>query len=136
MFADPSGRRQRILRFAGFGSMAVITLCLGAVIVAMSGGPRAPFTQWAGPQVPSSSAPAHPGNQPLGGAKSSPGATGPVPGAPGAASPEPGGTPSSAGTAATPSPSATSPAHGNPKATPMRGKSGQHSHGPSATPTA
>src|SRR5215469_10756037 len=54
VFADPSGRRRQVLRFAGIGSMAVLAAFLVAVVVAMTGGPKAPFTQWAGPQAPSS----------------------------------------------------------------------------------
>ena len=51
VFADPSGRRRRVLRFAGLGAAAVLAVCLGAVAVAVTGGPQAPFTQWAAPQA-------------------------------------------------------------------------------------
>jgi hypothetical protein len=49
VFADPSGRRLRLLRVAGIAASAALAVCLGAVGVALSGGPRAPFTQWAAP---------------------------------------------------------------------------------------
>lgn len=49
VFADPSGRRQRLLRSVGLGSAGALALCLGAVVVAMAGGPQAPFTNWAAP---------------------------------------------------------------------------------------
>jgi len=50
VFADPSGRRRRVMRYAGLGLTAVLAVCLGAVVVAMTGGPRAPLTQWAAPR--------------------------------------------------------------------------------------
>src|SRR6266567_4869992 len=67
VFADPSGRRHQILRFAGFGSMAAIAACLVAVVMAMTGGPQAPFTQWAAPQAPATAKqnPQQAGTRPL-----------------------------------------------------------------------
>lgn len=50
MFADPTGRRFRMLRVAGITATAALTVCLGAVVVALTGGPSAPFTQWAVPR--------------------------------------------------------------------------------------
>src|SRR5215472_3344725 len=47
VFADSSGRRRRVLRYAGLAAAAVLAICLGAVVVAMTGGPQAPFTHWA-----------------------------------------------------------------------------------------
>src|SRR6516162_9590883 len=52
VFADPSGRRRRALRRIGGVSAAALAICLGAVVVAMAGGPEAPFTEWAAPRVP------------------------------------------------------------------------------------
>jgi hypothetical protein len=49
VFVDPSGRRHRVLRRAGLGAVAVLVACLGAVLVALAGGPQAPFTHWAAP---------------------------------------------------------------------------------------
>src|SRR5215470_8323612 len=50
VFVDPSGRRHRVLRRAGLGAVAVLVACLGAVVVALAGGPQAPFTRWADPR--------------------------------------------------------------------------------------
>jgi hypothetical protein len=50
VFVDPTGRRRRVLRRAGMGAVAVLVTCLGAVAVALAGGPQAPFTHWAAPQ--------------------------------------------------------------------------------------
>jgi len=58
VFADPSGKRHRVLRRAGLSAAALLVAAFaGAVIMAMSGGPQAPFTQWAVPQAPASSQP-------------------------------------------------------------------------------
>jgi hypothetical protein len=73
VFADPSGRRRKVLRFAGIGSMAVLAAFLVATVMAVTGGPRAPLTQWAVPQAPSSGA-KHSGDQALTGGKSRSGA--------------------------------------------------------------
>jgi len=35
------------MRFAGLGAAAALAVCLGSVVMAMTGGPQAPFTQWA-----------------------------------------------------------------------------------------
>ncbi len=59
VFADPSGRRHRILRLAGLGVAALLATCLGAVVVALTGGPHAPFTRWAAPQVLAASPTGH-----------------------------------------------------------------------------
>src|SRR5205807_9384880 len=52
VFTDPSGRRRRAMRRIGLVSAAALAICLGAVVVAMAGGPAAPFTNWAAPRVP------------------------------------------------------------------------------------
>lgn len=52
VFADSSGRRHRVLRYVGLGAAVVLAVCLGAVVVAMTGGPQAPFTHWAVQQSP------------------------------------------------------------------------------------
>jgi len=49
VFADLSGRRRRLMRRLGIGSGAALVICLGAVMVALAGGPQAPFTHWAAP---------------------------------------------------------------------------------------
>ena len=73
VFADPSGRRHRLLRVAGIGSTAVLVAFLVAVVMAVTGGPQAPFTQWAVPQ-PSASRAAHGGDQALTGGNGKSGA--------------------------------------------------------------
>src|ERR1700730_1402817 len=73
VFADPSGRRRKVLRFAGIGSMAVLAAFLVATVMAVTGGPRAPLTQWAVPLAPSSGA-KHGGDQALTGGNSRSGA--------------------------------------------------------------
>src|SRR5215469_2818511 len=50
VFVDPTGRRRRVLRRASVGAVAVLVTCLGAVVVALAGGPQAPFTHWADPR--------------------------------------------------------------------------------------
>jgi len=52
VFTDPSGRRRRAMRRIGLTSVAALAICLGAVVVAMAGGPAAPFTDWAAPRAP------------------------------------------------------------------------------------
>src|SRR5689334_13575403 len=52
VFTDPSGRRRRAMRRIGLVSVAALAICLGAVVVAMAGGPAAPFTNWAAPRAP------------------------------------------------------------------------------------
>jgi hypothetical protein len=66
VFADPSGRRRRVLRYAGRAAVACLAACLGAVVVAMTGGPQAPFTQWAVQPGPAISATDHASAQPAG----------------------------------------------------------------------
>jgi eukaryotic-like serine/threonine-protein kinase len=152
VFADPSGRRHQILRFAGFGFMAAIAACLVAVVVAMTGGPQAPFTQWAGPPATAQHDPQQAGTVPLGHATvggvpasgDGGGAGGTAPGQPG--SPATGTTsPPSASTSAKPStsagstPSATATPTGSASATATatHGKSGTTHGNPhnTATPT-
>src|SRR6266436_3513112 len=52
VFTDPSGRRRRVMRRIGLVSAAALAICLGAVVVAVAGGPAAPFTDWAAPRAP------------------------------------------------------------------------------------
>src|SRR5882757_2441442 len=56
VFTDPSGRRRRVMRRIGLVSAAALAICLGAVVVAMAGGPAAPFTDWAAPRAPAAGA--------------------------------------------------------------------------------
>ncbi|MBO0836848.1 MAG: hypothetical protein J2P28_15265 [Actinobacteria bacterium] len=49
IFADPSGRRRRLMFRMGIAAAVALAACLGAVVVAIAGGPQAPFTQWAVP---------------------------------------------------------------------------------------
>jgi hypothetical protein len=39
------------MRRAGLGVVAGLVACLGAVLVALAGGPQAPFTHWAAPRA-------------------------------------------------------------------------------------
>src|SRR6266581_3946498 len=50
VFTDPSGRRRRAMRRIGLVSAAALAICLGAVVVAMAGGPAAPFTDSPAPR--------------------------------------------------------------------------------------
>jgi hypothetical protein len=43
------------MRRAGLALAAALGVCLLAVVVAMAGGPQAPFTQWAAPKPPAGS---------------------------------------------------------------------------------
>src|SRR6266576_5687070 len=52
VFTDPSGRRRRVMRRISLVSAAALAICLGAVVVAMAGGPAAPFADWAAPRAP------------------------------------------------------------------------------------
>src|SRR5215469_14290257 len=44
VFTDLSGRRHRLMRRLGIGVAVVLLSCLAAIVVAMAGGPQAPFT--------------------------------------------------------------------------------------------
>jgi len=142
VFADPSGRRRRVLRFAGIGSMAVLAAFLVAVVMAMTGGPQAPLTQWAVPQAPPGAR--HGGDQALTGgnsrsgapaASSGTGSTAPVQ----SASIPPSGAPSARPTtssAASPASTATASPAASPAAT-KRGHGHANPHSsPSTRPTA
>jgi hypothetical protein len=59
IFTDTSGRRRRTMRRLGLVSAGTLTACLGAVVVAMAGGPQAPFTQWAAPHPLAAATPNH-----------------------------------------------------------------------------
>src|SRR5215472_10134635 len=59
VFVDPTGRRRRVLRRTGMGAVAVLVGCLGAVVVALAGGPQAPFTHWAVPRPAAAAPPGH-----------------------------------------------------------------------------
>jgi hypothetical protein len=127
--------------------MAAIAVCLVAVVVAMTGGPQAPFTQWAAPQPPATANnnPQQAGTRPfdhatIGGTVGSHASSGGA--APGGAKPgQPGSSVPGAGTSATPtsSPARGKPAKPSPSALPGRGKSngrgGPHATA-SPTPTA
>src|SRR5256885_2855180 len=56
VFTDPSGRRRRAMRRIGLVSAAALAICLGAMVVAMAGGPAAPFAEWAAPRAPAATA--------------------------------------------------------------------------------
>ena len=88
VFADPSGRRRRVLRYAGRAAVACLAACLGAVVVATTGGPQAPFTQWAVQPRPATSASGHVSAQPAGRATSGPSQNAPA-AASGASAPAP-----------------------------------------------
>lgn len=142
VFADPSGRRHRVLRFAGIGSMAVLVAFLAAVAMAVTGGPQAPFTHWAVPQASASRA-AHSGDQAVTGGNTKPGAP-TSPGGSGGTAPAGGGTVPAGGTAtagattpgqsATAAPSKTPPASASPSASPSPTSGATVS--PAASPTA
>ena len=112
VFVDPTGRRRRVLRRAGMGAVAVLVACLGAVVVALAGGPQAPLTHWA---APGPAAPGPPGHGRSGAHHQSGGAgpaqpdpqAGVLPSAAPSAWPSPSPRPS-------PSPSASSPVPTNP----------------------
>src|ERR1700730_2935418 len=59
VFADPSGRRRRIMQRVGLGSAAALVVCLGAVLVALAGGPQAPFAGLAAPHALAAAVPSH-----------------------------------------------------------------------------
>jgi len=59
VFADPSGRRRRIMQRVGLGLAAVLVVCLGAVMVALAGGPQAPFAGWAAPHALAAAVPSY-----------------------------------------------------------------------------
>ncbi len=93
--------RRHVLRLAGLGVAVMLAICLGAVVVAMTGGPQAPLTQWAAPRPPAGTPSGHAAQQ---GAAHAAGSRG-APGAAGAVSTTPSAraVPSaSAGTSATP----------------------------------
>jgi hypothetical protein len=108
VFADPSGRRHRIMRKLGIAATSVLVVCLGAIVVAMAGGPQAPLTNWAAPHDQRSGA--LPGT---GGAGPASRSHAPSPSA--QASPTP-------GSAGSPSPHAKSPSPTNPAGRTPRGK--------------
>lgn len=80
VFTDPSGRRRRRFRRIGQTAMVVLALCLGAVGVAMAGGPGAPFAQ-SRPQPQTTTPPSHAvkhhhrGHHGAGGTVANPGST-------------------------------------------------------------
>jgi YVTN family beta-propeller protein len=124
VFADSSGRRRRVLRFAGLGAAAVLAVCLGAVVVAMTGGPQAPFTHWA-VQQPAQAAPTgRASQQAVGGSPSAGRSNGAVPGSAGGQNPA-GGTPGSTtpGTSHSPAPSTGASPTAGPSVGPSTGSS-------------
>jgi hypothetical protein len=70
--------RHHILRMAGLGIAVVLAICLGAVVVAMTGGPQAPLTQWAAPRPPAGESSDHAAQQGTAHATTASGAAGPV----------------------------------------------------------
>lgn len=68
--------RHHILRLAGLGVAAVLAICLGAVVVAMTGGPQAPLTQWAAPRQSAGGSSGHAAQQGAARATASSGAPG------------------------------------------------------------
>ncbi len=133
VFADPSGRRRRLLRRVGVGAAAVLALCMGAVVVAMAGGPQAPFTDWAARLVQPSGAASQIGGShaPSGGHGSSPAdAQGGAAPSPSAQLP-PGGKSSSPPVSGSPGPSSQPPRSGSPSPSVTPSGSGS----PSPTPT-
>ena len=44
------------MRRIGFVSAAALAICLGAMVMAMAGGPTAPFAEWAAPRAPAATA--------------------------------------------------------------------------------
>ena len=135
VFADPSGRRHRVLRFAGIGSTAVLVAFLVAVVLAVTGGPQAPFTQWAVPQAPAPRA-THAGDQALTGGNAKSGTPTGSSGTGGGASA--GGTVSAGATtpgqSATASPSKTNSA--GPTSSPTPSPTASATVSPAASPTA
>src|SRR5438067_4270729 len=98
VFTDPSGRRRRFMRRIGLVSAAALAICLGAVVVAMAGGPAAPFTDWAAPRAPAA-APHNGGATPAHGTASLPPSS-PRPGLALSPSPSAGSAPPPSGSAA------------------------------------
>jgi hypothetical protein len=122
VFADPSGRRRRLLRLLGAAAGLIIAISLALITVGLAGGPQAPFISWAHPHrgaAPTASK--HPG-------QSSPPAVVPVQPSPSAdpqpspsASPSPSSSPSaSPSESPTATPAPTNPAGNTP---PGRAKS-------------
>jgi hypothetical protein len=118
VFADPTGRRHRSLRRAGLAAGAVMVVCLCVVVVALAGGPQAPFISWA---VPHPASQAQSGHGAAGGHAGRPGhepaaqqLPGPAPSPELSPSPSPSPQPSPSlpggGRSATPSPTPTNPA--------------------------
>jgi len=68
--------RHHVLRLAGLGVAVVLAICLGAVVVAMTGGPQAPFTQWAAQRPPTGGPSGHAAQQGAAHATASSGAPG------------------------------------------------------------
>jgi hypothetical protein len=112
VFADPSGRRRRVLRLLGAAAGLIIAVSLALITVGLAGGPQAPFISWAHPHrgAGPSSGP-HPGPGQV--SPSAPSAAIPVQPSP-SADPQPSPSPS-ASSAPTPSESPTAtPAPTNP----------------------
>ena len=104
VFADPSGRRRRLLRLLGAAAGLIIAVSLALITVGLAGGPQAPFISWAHPHrgaAPTASK--HPGQA----SPPAPSAAVPVQPSP-SADPQP-----------SPSPSPSAPPSGSPTATPV-----------------
>ena len=52
VFSDPSGRRRRLMVRVGLAASGVLAIFLAVTVLAMTGGPEAPFMKWAAPHAP------------------------------------------------------------------------------------
>jgi predicted lipid-binding transport protein (Tim44 family) len=97
VFADPSGQRRRLMRWMALGLAALMIACLVAVVVALAGGPEAPFTHWIVPNQPAAAGQGHGSGQAGSAHHAKRGATKPAP------QPAPGPSGSAARSSASPS---------------------------------
>jgi hypothetical protein len=104
------------MRYAGLGVTGVLAVCLCAVVVAMTGGPQAPFTHWAVQRA----APAGGASQHANGHSPKPGRSSVAP-APGTGNPASQGSPPSPSAGSSPSASTGASPTASPSATATRG---------------
>jgi hypothetical protein len=121
VFADASGRRRRVLRRLGLMLAGLMVLFLGAIVVAMAGGPQAPLVQWAAPPHHAASAA---GPSPASQRKPQPHVV-----AQGIPSPQPSPQPSAHATSGTPRPRHTNPGGHQPYGRNKSPNPRKHSHG-------